>query len=113
VFLPGDKAPLEGDTFRNPDLGRAYRILAEEGPRSFYEGRIAGAMLSAIRDYGGLMTAEDLNSFTSEWVEPICVWMRRAKSRHSTARNRCCLFGPGRWSAAHTTTNGMGRLLTF
>src|ERR1700736_802311 len=26
VFLPNGKAPLEGDLFRNPDLGRAYRV---------------------------------------------------------------------------------------
>ena len=73
VFLPGDKAPLEGDLFQNPDLSRAYRILAQEGPISFYEGRIAKAILSAMRHFGGLMSEEDLNSFTPEWVEPICI----------------------------------------
>jgi gamma-glutamyltranspeptidase/glutathione hydrolase len=72
VFLPGGKAPEEGEVFRNPDVGRAYRILAEEGPRSFYEGRLAAAMLSAMRDFGGLMDEEDLSGFEPEWVDPIC-----------------------------------------
>src|SRR6516164_9792042 len=39
-----------------------------------------------------------------------CAWTSRAKFKHSTARNRCCPYGQGSWSAAPTTTNAMGRL---
>ena len=73
VFLPEHKAPVEGDLFVNPDLGRAYRILAEEGPRSFYEGRIADAILRSMHDLGGLMSKEDLSCFSPEWVNAICI----------------------------------------
>lgn len=73
VFLPGDAAPVEGDIFRNPDLGHAYRILAKEGPRAFYEGKIAEALLSTSRSLGGTMSLEDLRSFKPEWVQPISI----------------------------------------
>lgn len=35
VFLPGGKPPATGEVFRNPDLGRAYRLIAEKGPAAF------------------------------------------------------------------------------
>ncbi len=73
VFLPGDKAPRVGELFRNPDLARAYRLLAEKGPEAFYKGEIAAAILKTSQHLGGTMTAEDLASFSSEWVTPISV----------------------------------------
>src|SRR5258708_2663894 len=44
IFLPGGKIPLVGDLFRNPELAHAYRLLAEQGPESFYKGEIAAAI---------------------------------------------------------------------
>ena len=73
VFLPDRCAPREGDVFRNPDLARAYRLLAGEGPRAFYEGAIAQAILHCSRELGGVMTADDLAGFSAEWVEPISI----------------------------------------
>ena len=73
VFLPNNRAPRQGEVFRNPDLARAYRIVAEGGPAAFYQGEIAGAILATSKATGGMMTPDDLASFTSEWVEPISV----------------------------------------
>jgi len=73
VFLPNNRPPDEGDVFRNPDLARAYGMLAEEGSTAFYRGPIASAILATSNAMGGLMTADDLASFSSEWVEPISV----------------------------------------
>jgi gamma-glutamyltranspeptidase/glutathione hydrolase len=73
VFLPCNRAPMEGDLFFNPDLGRAYRTLAHDGDRSFYEGKIAEAILSTARDLGGLMSPDDLRCFSPEWVDPVCI----------------------------------------
>ena len=73
LFLPSGKPPFEGDLFRNPDLARAYRLLASEGSRALYEGEIAGAILSTSQSQGGTMTADDLASFSAEWVEPISI----------------------------------------
>ncbi len=73
VFLPGGKAPKVGDVFKNPDIGHALRLLAEQGPDAFYKGEIAAAMLNTSRGLGGSVTAEDLASFSSEWVDPISI----------------------------------------
>jgi gamma-glutamyltranspeptidase/glutathione hydrolase len=73
VFLPDGKPPREGDLFRNHDLARAYRILASGGARVFYEGEIARAILKTSAGLGGTMSADDLSSFSAEWVEPISI----------------------------------------
>src|SRR5580658_4841341 len=71
VFLPGGKVPKVGDLFKNPDIGHALRLIADQGPSAFYKGEIAAAILKTSRKLGGTMTAEDLAGFSSEWVTPI------------------------------------------
>jgi gamma-glutamyltranspeptidase / glutathione hydrolase len=71
VFLPAGKPPQTGDLFRNPGMAHAFRLLAEQGPEAFYKGEIGAAILKTSRELGGTMTAEDLASFSSEWVQPI------------------------------------------
>jgi gamma-glutamyltranspeptidase / glutathione hydrolase len=71
VFLPGGMVPRVGQIFRNPGLGKAFRLIAEQGRDAFYKGDIAQAILSTSRRQGGTMTAEDLAASSSEWVSPI------------------------------------------
>ena len=71
VLLPGGQAPKTGEVFRNPDMARALRLLAEKGPDVFYKGEIAQAILKTSQHLGGTMTAEDLASYSPEWVTPI------------------------------------------
>jgi gamma-glutamyltranspeptidase/glutathione hydrolase len=73
VFLPQGRPPEHGELFHNAGLAQAYRILARDGADAFYRGTIAAAILNACGSLGGLMTAEDLESFTAEWVEPISI----------------------------------------
>ena len=73
VFLPWGHVPAEGDLFRNPDIGHALRLIADQGPKAFYTGEIAAAILKTSQKLGGTMTATDLASFSSEWVSPISV----------------------------------------
>jgi gamma-glutamyltranspeptidase/glutathione hydrolase len=71
VFLPGGHVPKEGDVFKNPDIGHALRLIADQGPSAFYKGEIAASILKTSKKLGGTMTAEDLAGFSSEWVTPI------------------------------------------
>ena len=71
VFYPGGKVPAVGQVFHNPDLGRAMRLIAEQGADAFYQGEIARAILAKSAKLGGLMTAADLAAFQPEWVTPI------------------------------------------
>jgi gamma-glutamyltranspeptidase/glutathione hydrolase len=71
VFLPGGKVPETGEVFRNPNVARAFRLVAEQGESAFYKGEIAKAILKTSDELGGTMTADDLASYSAEWVEPI------------------------------------------
>ena len=71
VFLPGGHAPAAGAIFRNPDLAKALRLVAEQGESAVYKGAIAQAILKTSADEGGTMTAADLAEYSAEWVEPI------------------------------------------
>jgi gamma-glutamyltranspeptidase / glutathione hydrolase len=73
VFLPNGKAPKIGQVFRDPDAGHALRLIAEQGPDAFYKGDIAKAILKTSQHLGGTMTAEDLASFSPEWVQPLSI----------------------------------------
>ena len=73
VFLPGGRPPRVGEIFRNPGMARAFRLIADKGRDAFYKGEIAQAILSTSRRQGGTMTAEDLASFSAEWVSPISI----------------------------------------
>jgi gamma-glutamyltranspeptidase/glutathione hydrolase len=71
VYLPGGKVPDLGARFRNPDLAKALRLVAEKGPDAFYKGEIAQAILQTSAALGGTLQADDLAEFSPEWVEPI------------------------------------------
>jgi gamma-glutamyltranspeptidase/glutathione hydrolase len=76
VFLVHDEAPKMGEIFRNPDVAKALRLLANGGPQVFYKGEIAKAILATEHELGGTMTSEDLAEFSAEWVEPISTTYR-------------------------------------
>jgi gamma-glutamyltranspeptidase/glutathione hydrolase len=71
VFLPGGKVPETGEMFRNPDVARALTLVANQGETAFYTGEVAKAILKTSDELGGTMTADDLASYSAEWVEPI------------------------------------------
>ncbi len=55
-----EAAPKVGEIFRNPQLGHAFRLIAELGARAFYDGAVGEALLKTSRQLGGTMTAADL-----------------------------------------------------
>ncbi len=76
VFLPGDKPPEVGQVFSNPDLAKALKLVAQDGPNAFYKGEIARAILSTSQTLGGTMASDDLAEFSPEWVTPISTTYR-------------------------------------
>jgi len=73
IFLPGGKPPGEGDLFCNPDIARAFTLIADEGPDTLCKGEVARAILKTSQSLDGTMTAEDLAGFSAEWVEPVSI----------------------------------------
>ena len=73
IWAPNGKTPREGEIFKNPQLARTYRLIAEGGGRAFYEGEIADAIDRYFKRIGGFMTKVDLAAHHSEWAEPVTI----------------------------------------
>jgi gamma-glutamyltranspeptidase / glutathione hydrolase len=71
TYAPGGRPPEAGEVFRNPDLARTYRSIAEGGRDAFYEGAIARIIDAYFKRIGGWLSAEDLRRHRSEWVDPL------------------------------------------
>jgi gamma-glutamyltranspeptidase/glutathione hydrolase len=86
VYLqgPGGTIPAVGSVFRQPDLARTLRALADEEQRHaargrkaaiyaardrFYRGDVGQRIAAAVQDAGGLLTAADLAAYRGR-VEP-------------------------------------------
>ncbi len=68
LFLHDDgSVPELGELRKNPDLGRTFRLLAEQGPKVFYEGEIGRDVVKAVREapfQPGKLSADDLKSWS-------------------------------------------------
>ncbi|AUT66048.1 gamma-glutamyltransferase family protein [Paraburkholderia terrae] len=71
AFMPHGRAPEVSELIRMPGHAKTLRLLAEKGPRAYYEGEIAERIAAFAREYGGAMTFDDLRNYQPEWVEPI------------------------------------------
>jgi gamma-glutamyltranspeptidase/glutathione hydrolase len=71
TFAPSGTAPSEGDVFRNPDLARTYRMIAEGGRDTYYDGPIADTIEAYFKRIGGWLTVDDLREQHAEWNEPL------------------------------------------
>ena len=76
TYAPGGKAPNEYDVFRNPDLARTYRMIAEGGRDAFYNGPIAATIEAYFKRIGGWLSQEDLREHHAEWLEPLVTQYR-------------------------------------
>jgi gamma-glutamyltranspeptidase len=71
VFLPNGTYPKVGQMFRNPDLAKSLRMIAEKGADAFYRGPIGDAIVKVSEENNGFMTKADLAEYKPEWVEPV------------------------------------------
>jgi gamma-glutamyltranspeptidase / glutathione hydrolase len=76
IYLVGDHTPKTGEVFRNPDLAWSLSQIAEHGRDAFYKGEISKRVVETIKQHGGVMTAQDLAEFSSEWADPISTTYR-------------------------------------
>jgi gamma-glutamyltranspeptidase/glutathione hydrolase len=71
TYLIDGRPPRAGEVFRNPDLARSLRRIAEKGRDGYYKGPTAEAILAISAETGGVFTSADLEEFEPEWVQPI------------------------------------------
>jgi gamma-glutamyltranspeptidase/glutathione hydrolase len=76
IYAPGGSLLVEGDLLRQPGLVHALEALADEGPRSAYEGTIGRSLLGLMEERGGLVTEADLRAYEAVWSEPVAVEFR-------------------------------------
>lgn len=70
VFL-SDGLPREGERLVMRELGASFEEIAAQGARTFYEGKIAERICSALSKEDSPLRRDDFASFKAEWVEPI------------------------------------------
>ena len=71
IYAPEGRPLREGEKIFNPLLGDSIERLANDGAEPFYTGDIASSVLAALDEFGGLLTSEDLRSFTVADRDPI------------------------------------------
>ena len=70
VFLPNgaipyNEQPLVPTIFRQPDLARTLRAIADQGRAAFYEGEIGAAIAGHLAENGAVFQQDDLTSYTA------------------------------------------------
>jgi len=60
-----------GDVLRQPRLADLIELLAADGPKAYYEGAVAEAIVAAIQRGGGLMETSDIAAHAGEWTAPM------------------------------------------
>ena len=71
LFLKDGHPPAAGSTWRNPDLAAVLRRIATGGPKGFYEGATADALIAEMKADGGFITMADLAAYEAKWRTPL------------------------------------------
>ncbi len=71
VFLKADGPWLAGDRLIQKNLAMTLKRIAAEGPDAFYKGDIAGEIVAASAANGGILSKQDLASYTVTEDKPV------------------------------------------
>ena len=72
VFLRPDGAPWQaGDRLVQADLANTLAAISEHGPRAFYDGATARAMVAASGKAGGLLSMRDFAAYRVRTLRPL------------------------------------------
>ncbi len=119
VFLPNGRVPRLGEIFRQPDLARTLRSMAEVEKKALAAGATRAKAMNAVRDYfyrgeiarridefskqnGGLLRYEDMAAFRLEPEEPV-----------STTFHGYTVYKPGFWTQGPTMIEALNLLEGF
>jgi gamma-glutamyltranspeptidase/glutathione hydrolase len=69
--MPEGKFVAPGQVFRNPELARTYRLIAEGGRDAFYRGEIARRIVEFSQKHGGFFSLKDFADHHGAWVDPV------------------------------------------
>lgn len=69
----GINALTSGEKLIQKDLAVSLRLVAENGARAFYHGKIGEAIAAEMKRSGGFLSRQDLIDDQAEWWEPISI----------------------------------------
>lgn len=75
LYFTADDPPRPlpvGAMLRNPDYAHSLRVIAAGGPRAFYTGDLAQAMVAAVKAQGGGLSLDDLAHYQAKQRTPVC-----------------------------------------
>lgn len=84
IFLDGSHAPQPGFVLRQPELAATFELLAREGAKGFYSGRVAQALVAAVTAAEGVWRLADLKSYKVIERTPLRFIYRGAKITTAT-----------------------------
>lgn len=61
----------EGDLFKQKDLAKTLKRIAQKGRNGFYKGKTADLIVAEMKRGNGLITHKDLESYQAIWRNPI------------------------------------------
>jgi len=71
LFFPDGQAPAKGGVWKDPALAAVLQRIAAEGPKGFYAGPTADAIVAEMKADGGLISHADLDGYTAKWRTPL------------------------------------------
>jgi gamma-glutamyltranspeptidase / glutathione hydrolase len=63
IYAPNGTLLEAGETLRQPGLVRVLELIADEGPRTFYDGTLADELLRLMDERGGPVRRTDLREY--------------------------------------------------
>ncbi len=64
---------LKGDILVQPQLAKTLQLIARQGPKAFYEGPVAQAIVDKVTKSGGIIKLEDLKNYAAKFRQPVVV----------------------------------------
>jgi gamma-glutamyltranspeptidase/glutathione hydrolase len=119
IFLPNGRIPAPGEIFRQPDLARTLRSMAEAEKKALASGAPRAKAIDAVRDFfyrgeiahkidafskqnGGLLRYDDMAAFHIEPEEPV-----------STTFHGYTVYKPGFWTQGPTLIEALNILESY
>jgi gamma-glutamyltranspeptidase/glutathione hydrolase len=63
IFFKGDRPLRAGEKLVQKDLANSLRLIAQQGPKAFYEGSIAQKIVAEMKKHGGMISADDMKNY--------------------------------------------------
>jgi len=63
LLQPDGQPYVAGQVLRRPNLADTLALVARDGPAAFYAGTVAEDLVRAVKDSGGILSAEDLAGY--------------------------------------------------